>query len=108
MYNPGHTGITNLGTGQWYNFTVTVTVGSSSSTFRFYKNGVLENTTTDTNTTWNQTFSNWSFGAGGVTSSSAGGEEFLGHIGAIMVYNRPLSTAEVLSNYNALKTPYGL
>ena len=108
MYNPGHTGSQNLGTGQWYNFTVTVTVGSSSSTFRFYKNGVLENTTTDTDTTWNQTFSNWSFGAGNISSGQTGNEPFVGHIGAIMVYNRPLSTAEVLSNYNALKTPYGL
>ena len=42
----------------------------------------------------------------GTTFSS--GEKFTGRIGAARIYNRALSDAEILQNYNADKTRFGL
>ena len=37
-----------------------------------------------------------------------GGYDFLGNIGAVQIYNRELSTAEIKQNYNAMSGRYGL
>ena len=93
--------------GEWFLFTATGTGGSIS----VYKNGLslgsFANTTTitiassigiilgqemDNNTT------------GGFDASQA----FLGKYGSVSFYNRVLSAAEVLQNYNATKARFGL
>jgi hypothetical protein len=73
---------------------------------RFYVNGVQRVTTTLT------------VGAGGFSSPTsplylgqrAGGStnRFAGRIGTIRLYNRALSAAEVLQNFNALRGRYGI
>ena len=106
LYPHASDGIINLNLNTWYNLTVTYTFGEN---FKFYKDGVLQSTASFTqDSVDNDDFSNWSFGSGSISSSSDGdNEDFVGRYGAIMVYNRPLSATEVLSNYNALKSTYG-
>tara|TARA_R100000353_G_C6490054_1_gene191493 strand:+ start:308 stop:1045 length:738 start_codon:yes stop_codon:yes gene_type:complete len=111
LYDPSHeaTGYQSaITTNTWYNFTVTHTLGQN---IKFYQDGVLISTHTETSTNYNETFNNWSFGAGNVRygqfGDADGNEPFVGRIGAIMVYNRPLTATEVTSNYNALKSTYG-
>ena len=88
----------------WYNFTMTHTQNGVN---KFYVNGTKIK---ETGATYNNapTFSNWSFGAGSVSATSAGNEGFQGYIAAIAVYNRALSATEVLQNHNALKSRFGL
>ncbi len=43
-----------------------------------------------------------------IGTNTSGTEPFLGNIYQILVYNRGLSTAEILANYNAQKSRYGL
>jgi hypothetical protein len=50
------------------------------------------------------TTGNWNIGA----LSTLGGTYFTGRIACVRVYNRVLSAAEVLQNYNALKGKFGL
>ena len=107
-YDPTHDGITSgISTNTWYNFTVTHTLGQN---FKFYQDGVLKNTYTNTQTSWTSSFTDFSFGSGGESSLSNvvnNNEVFSGRVGAIMIYNRPLTATEVTSNYNALKSTYG-
>lgn len=105
-FDPTHTGIASgISTNTWYNFTVTHTLAAN---FKFYQDGVLKSTITDTSNSFSGNFYDWSFGAGGVSSNDDGDSEpFIGRVGAIMVYNRPLTATEVSSNYNALKSTYG-
>ena len=104
-YNPTITAIYSLSTNTWYNFTVTYTLGQN---LKYYQDAVLKYTHIATGSGYSGTFSDWSFGDGEVSSSYTGGSEpFEGRVGAIMVYNRPLTATEVTSNYNALKSTYG-
>jgi|688.fasta_scaffold672814_2 hypothetical protein len=43
-----------------------------------------------------------------IGSTDAGSERFNGSIGSVQIYNRVLSQAEVLQNYNATKSRFGL
>ncbi len=81
---------------------ITVSRNQGTNTSKWYKNGSLL-TTADAGgyaTTTNGT-SNIIIGAGYVTS-------FLGHIYNVSVYNRTLTDAEVLQNFNALRGRYGI
>lgn len=81
---------------------ITVSRNQGTNTSKWYKNGSLI-TTADAGgyaTTANGS-SNIIIGAGYVTS-------FLGHIYNVSVYNRALTDAEVLQNYCALRSRYGM
>jgi len=89
-------------TNNWYNIAVTHT---HEGPMTFYINGEHEYTSTsDYSNAPNVT--NWSLGAGQVTSINDGGEEFAGHISNISIYNREITAAEVKQNYDALKGRY--
>jgi hypothetical protein len=70
-------------------------------TLKTYKNGILVDTDTqDTNVTYQNTTSGNRIGEWGYSSYQ---RNFNGQIYLVQVYNRELSAAEVLHNYNALK-----
>ena len=87
---------TSWNVGQWYNLTWTI----SGTTLTFYVNGVNDGTT--------------SIAANIVPSSASriglanAGEYATGSIGAVQVYNRALSAAEVAQNFNAQRSLYGI
>lgn len=87
---------TSWNTNQWYQFAWTI----SGTTLTFYVNGVPDGTTTL---------------AGNIAPSGASriglanaGEYATGSINAVQVYNRALSAAEILQNFNAQRGIYGL
>ena len=107
LYNSG-TGVTRCGGGTtplnaWYQVVRTYN-GSNSSTA--YVNSVAA---AATSITWTTPSAGWylTFGAGNTTFFSTGAA-FQGSLGLIRVYDRQLSGAEVLQNYNASKGVYGL
>ena len=80
---------------------IIATVDSAGNSL-LYANGVLQQTVTGY--TYNSaTPSNFSIGMFGTAS-----EPYLGSIGAVKVYNRALSAAEVNQNFNALRGRYGI
>jgi len=100
-------GSINLSTGTWYN--LTVCYHGSSLTYNMYVNGVLDTSSNTSSpsagsgTTWNSGNSNPRYGAW-----YNGSYDWNGNIGPLQVYNRSLSSNEVLHNYNALKGRFGL
>ena len=88
-----------LSTNTWYNIAVTYDV--PAKTVSLYVNGSFSSTLT--------------YSAVGSTSqqplnigSWSGSRYFTGSMGPISIYNRVLSATEVLQNYNAFKSRYGL
>jgi hypothetical protein len=85
----------------WHNLTITTTPGVNG--WKMYLNGVLRYQTTGQNTV-------------NVNSSLFGGfrlgqnntRELWGNISLTSIYNRALTDQEVLQNYNATKSRYGL
>ena len=96
---------TTLSTGIWYHLSVSYL---GETTVKMYVNGALDatkNTLFPTagvgTSTWSATNSNPRLGA-----AFNGSFPFNGSIATTQIYNRALSTAEVLQNYNATKTRY--
>ena len=87
---------------KWYN--ITCTYDSATSKKSIYVNGVLENFTTIANCYFN---TNTCFGLGAYTAPPRQWF-FNGKISNFMVYNKTLSAIEILQNYNAIKTRFGL
>lgn len=88
----------NISNNTWYNFALTfdTTVGMA-----LYINGSLDSTYTTQKTAP-------SGGSVNLGSFSAGGNLLSGRIAKVMLYNRVLSAAEVLQNYNNDKSRFGL
>jgi hypothetical protein len=77
-------------------------VGSyDGSNMRIYVNGILYNTTAQSGSILTSTTNLF-------VGMSFGGEEFPGYIAIARIYNRGLSTSEVLQNYNATKQRFNL
>jgi hypothetical protein len=98
---------TTLSTGTWYHLSVSYL---GETTVKMYVNGALDATkntlfpTAGTGTsTWSATNSNPRLGAW-----YNGSFPFNGSIATTQIYNRALSDAEILQNYNATKTRFGL
>ena len=81
--------------GQWINYTLIRR--NSSNLSAFYKNGVLIGTSADS--TLSNTYPNLKIGYGG------GNFPFF-NLSQVLIYNRDLSSQEVLQNYNATKSRY--
>jgi len=83
----------------WYN--MVVTWDTSANTSKVYVGGILDNTGTATNSTSTGTFE---------VGRSPGGltQLWYGNIASVKYYNRVLTAAEILQNYNALKSRFGL
>jgi len=93
---------TTVSTGVWYNFSVTV----SSSEIKLYRNGVLVNTLSNSDT-MAPTTDNMLIGAGYWNNSIT--DYVNGKIPVVQVYDRVLTAAEVLTNFNtyAYRYPVG-
>ena len=72
-----------------------------------YINGVGQSTAPNTNA---QTYTGWwRIGSSAMNSwALATSGSFLGDIGLVKIYNRALTTTEIIKNYNATKKRYGL
>jgi hypothetical protein len=86
--------------GQW-NYLVSI---RSGTTHILYGNGIT-NTTSNTVSSTSLDTSILRFG---VENSGVGVSYYKGNIASAQIYNRALSAAEVLQNYNALKSRFGL
>ena len=80
--------------------------GHNVSNLNLYINGVLDNNATGTSgtVTTNTSTAPLYMGYGGVAYPT----QFNGDLGPCMIYNRELSAAEVMTNYNILKGRFGL
>lgn len=87
----------------WYNIVFTW----NGSQLNMYNNGTVVGTTTQT---INNQVLVTDLTIGGYTYKGAGGagEYFNGKIANVEIYNRGLTASEVLTNYNALKTRFGI
>jgi hypothetical protein len=90
-----HTGADAITNGVWYYLT-----GVQSDTNDIYINGVLSNSI---NSNVNISVSTVNIGRW-----QSGGRYFNGDIASAQIYNRALTAAEVLQNYNATKSRFGL
>lgn len=88
-----------FGVDTWFNITGTY----DGSNINVYVNGQLSATSSETKTLINSTSK---FYLGAENSSTT--YPFGGKVGCVNLYNRPLDPSEVLQNYNALKTKFGL
>jgi hypothetical protein len=88
--------VVQLATGQWYVFAFT----QDATSVRFFVNGQLVGTTTGTTILQYQTTPDERLGA---TDNF-----WKGDINTALIYKRGLSNAEILQNYNALKSRFGL
>ena len=93
-------GSTTLTTGKWYNI---VGVQLSGISRKLYINGVLDGTSTSDFGTTPAGSENWMIG------QATGVSMWLdGQIANATIYNKALTAAEVLQNYNAHKGRFGL
>ena len=88
-------------TDTWYN--IVATYNNTSKVQTIYINGVLDNSNTHTQTFVLSTISYLQIGGSQVLNGYLNG-----NIGCVQIYNRALSASEVLHNYNALKSRFGL
>ena len=88
-----------IGTSVWKNCTGTYSPGSA----KIYIDGVLFSTTTSSTGTGNIIYS-----SGYLSLGFHAGEIFNGYLSQLLVYNRELSATEILQNYNATKSRFGL
>jgi hypothetical protein len=91
------TSTTNPSTTLFSNFCGTY----DGTNIRLYLNGTLLATQAHTGTIVNT-------GIGRISGYDNGGEIWDGNISTFSIYNRALSTSEILQNYNATKTRFGL
>jgi hypothetical protein len=88
----------------WNHVTVTVTTGVSFPRLTIYKNGVADaGSERNINTVNNQPFE-----IAELTQNPTYAINFNGRVSQVQVYNRALSAQEILQNYNATKTRFGL
>lgn len=90
----------------WYYVTGIWLYGSN--TILCYVNGVLEATTGTVSFSQSTLLSGTSITYNRIGSEGLGATLFPGNISSTKVYNRALSDAEVLQNYNATKSRFGL
>jgi hypothetical protein len=101
-YNPNLNSGYVININQWYNLGVTHVIGGP---ILFYVNGNLVYTSTNNSSNFSTSY----FGIGaGVTSPTLADEVWSGNIAVAQIYNRALSAAEVLQNFNAQKARFGL
>jgi hypothetical protein len=89
--------IVSLSTSKYYNFTATY----DGSTIKIYLNGSLLNSGSHSGTINNG-------GIGRISGYDNNNESWNGNISTFSIYNRALTATEILQNYNATKTKFGI
>lgn len=102
----GYESATNIVTiNRWYHLVHTINRPAGNTRVFLNTTSVINNSTS----THSMTFSaNIQIAQQGTNVASAFARRYAGRIGAVRIYNRVLSAAEVLQNYNATKGRYGL
>jgi hypothetical protein len=98
----------SLVVGQWYKADMVHEFAGTTHTLRLYINGVLDRQATSTNSLYPINFQN--------TATLSIGNQVIGgnivytntQISNTQIYNRALTAAEILQNYNATKSRFGL
>ena len=92
-------------TGQWTHFVgIIEKVTDTNANYYLYENGVSKLQVND----GYREQTTYPFLLGAMNNFGTATQDFNGQIGPIQMYNRTLSAAEVLQNYNALKSRFGL
>ena len=99
--------LNSINANTWYHIVGTYDGTSNVSGMKIYINGVEESTNTISNTLTSSTLSNQRTLLG-IRRLSPPPDPLRGNIANVQIYNRALSTQEVLQNYNATKTRFGL
>ena len=89
----------------WFNFTVVSGTNNNANNMMAYVNGTLINTTIRGN--FSPTSINYNSSSANVAARD-GAATLNGRVSSTFIYNRALSTTEILQNYNATKSRYGL
>lgn len=100
--NRRHIASPNITTG--WNF---LSFTSDSQSFKSYLNGYLVNSHNVSKPTFNNAVSS-PFYIGASRSNTTPQEFFQGNISSVRIYNRALTDTEILQNYNATKSRFGL
>jgi hypothetical protein len=90
--------------GNWHFIMVSRSIGAT----RLYVDGVLIDENSDGTITQITSDNNYKFGIAGNSTGVLSSYYFQGNIAVSYIYNRGLSSDEVLQNYNAVKGRYGL
>lgn len=102
-----YTANNSVTTGVWFNITATCDSTNTVSGMRIYLNGVRASTTIrGSSTPSTPSYSGLNFQLASRASDNT--TRFEGNVSQLMVYNRELSATEVLQNYNATKSRFGL
>ena len=99
--------LNSINANTWYHIVGTYDGTSNVSGMKIYINGVEEDTNTISNTLTSSTLSNQRTLLG-IRRLSPPPDPLRGNIANVQIYNRALSAQEVLQNYNATKTRFGL
>ena len=99
--------LNSINANTWYHIVGTYDGTSNVSGMKIYINGVEESTNTISNTLTSSTLSNQRTLLG-IRRLSPPPDPLRGNIANVQIYNRALSAQEVLQNYNATKTRFGL
>jgi hypothetical protein len=92
------TGTSTLANNTWYNVTGVWAAGQS---IKVYVNGSLEGTTNTSGTSLRTSISGWVVGSINTSIFTSGNNA------VALVYNRVLSDAEIMTNFNAVKSRFG-
>ena len=95
--------LSTLNSTSWYNVTAVFARGEATPQIRTYLNGVFQ---TSANVPVSQTA--FSATPPGIVRSGCCTPLFTGKLSCISVYSKSLTTTEILQNYNATKTRFGL
>jgi len=97
-------GSTTIQANTWYNAVLVCSYDGTK--YQMYLNGIAEGGT-HTTYTWNADYSGLKIGYVG-RGDSGNGRYFYGKYPNFQVYNRALTSEEVLQNFNATRTTYGI
>jgi hypothetical protein len=96
----------NLSLNTWYHATFTTSYDGTNTTMKIYTNGVETATGTFAGTQYN--YANPFMIGDGNNASNTTWYPFSGRVSNVKVYNRTLSTLEILKNFNALRGRFGV
>jgi hypothetical protein len=94
-----------ISTNVWYNISAAVTNGGSD--IKIYLNGILQTNNTSIFTSIPISYSTTNYKIGALLYPGFN-DYFGGNISSVQIYNRTLSPTEILQNYTAMKTRFGL